>query len=36
MPDFKLVSTEARIDDVVYGPFDDETMDIWNYNYFAK
>lgn len=29
-------ATEARIDYVVYGPFDDETMDVWNYNYFAN
>ena len=29
-------ATEARIDYVVYGLFDDETMDVWNYNYFAK
>ncbi len=27
-------ATEARIDYVVYSPFDDETMDVWNYNYF--
>lgn len=28
-------ATEARIDYVVYGPFDDETMDVWDYNYFS-
>lgn len=29
-------ATEARIDYVVYGPFDDKTMDVWDYNYFSK
>ena len=29
-------AVEARIDYVVFSPFDDATMDVWNYNYFAN
>lgn len=29
-------ATEARIDYVVFSPFDDETMDVWNYDYFTN
>ena len=29
-------ATEARIDYAVVSPFDDETMDIWNYDFFSS